>query len=133
MGILIDTSVLIATERGRFDLVRLFAAHPDEPFAIAAITASELLVGVHRSTGVKRDHRAAFVEAALARFFVVHFDLSVARVHAELSAKLTSAGLAVGLHDLQIAATSVARADRIATLDQRSFPHIPGVQLLPLP
>ncbi|GDY19833.1 hypothetical protein LBMAG56_11780 [Verrucomicrobiota bacterium] len=45
MGIILDSSVLIAAERGRLDLPKLLAAHPSDPFLIAAITASELLHG----------------------------------------------------------------------------------------
>lgn len=47
MGAVIDSSVLIAAERGKLDLPRVLADHGDEPIAISAITASELLHGVH--------------------------------------------------------------------------------------
>jgi predicted nucleic acid-binding protein len=45
MGILIDSSVLIAWERDRLDLESQLADCADEDFAISAITASELLQG----------------------------------------------------------------------------------------
>jgi hypothetical protein len=41
---------------------------PDEEVGIAAITASELLHGVHRATPEHRTRREAFVEAVLAAF-----------------------------------------------------------------
>ena len=55
VGLLIDSSVLLAVERGqlRADDVAA-AARPDEPVAIAAITASELLHGVQRLAGARR-------------------------------------------------------------------------------
>lgn len=40
MGLILDTSVLIAAEKRRLQLTDLFRAHPDEVFFIAAITAS---------------------------------------------------------------------------------------------
>jgi predicted nucleic acid-binding protein len=46
MGIICDTSVLIAAEKRRFDLAAFLRAHPDDEFWLAAITASELLHGV---------------------------------------------------------------------------------------
>jgi tRNA(fMet)-specific endonuclease VapC len=46
---LIDTSVFIAAERGQLDLDTIITAHQGEPVALAAITASELLHGVHRA------------------------------------------------------------------------------------
>jgi tRNA(fMet)-specific endonuclease VapC len=59
MGLILDTSVLIAAERARLDLPRLFAAHAEEPFALAAITASELLHGVERAEpGPRRDRKS---------------------------------------------------------------------------
>jgi hypothetical protein len=41
---LIDASVLIAAERGRFDWDRVVAAHALEEIALAAITASEVMI-----------------------------------------------------------------------------------------
>jgi len=49
VGTLIDSSVLIAAERRTLDLDAAMVGHADEPVAIAAITASELLHGVHRA------------------------------------------------------------------------------------
>src|SRR5664280_1007297 len=98
MDILIDTSVLIAIERGQIELSALTTASGE--IAIAAITASELLHGVHRaSDNPRRAVREAFVERLLARVPVLPFDLVTARVHARLWAQLAGQGLTVGAHD----------------------------------
>ena len=77
MGTLIDTSVLIALERGQIDLSRL-TGDDDEPVAIAAITASELLHGVHRlRSAVARTHASRFVERLLDAIPVIPFDLDI--------------------------------------------------------
>lgn len=131
MGTLIDTSILIAVQRGQLDPVRLRSENDDEPVAIAAITASELLHGVHRLTGaVARTRAERFVETLLASIPVIPFDLEVARVHARLDAELSAAGTPVGDADLMIAATAVALDYRIATRDRRSFPKIEGLDLV---
>lgn len=125
MGSVIDSSVLVAAERGEIDLARLA---PDEAIAIAAITASELLHGVHRgATAGQRARREAFVERVLASVPVAPFDLVVARVHARLAADLAKRGATVGLHDLQIAATATALGYSVITRDLRSFPRVPGL------
>jgi predicted nucleic acid-binding protein len=49
MGALIDSTVLIAHERGRLDLPEKIAQHEDEEFFISVITASEILHGVRRA------------------------------------------------------------------------------------
>lgn len=128
MGTLIDSSVLVAAERGRLDLESALSARPDEPLAIAAITASELLHGVHRArTEVQRRRREAYVEKLLASLPVLGFDLVAARLHASLHAQLAARGVIVGAHDLLIAATALAAGYKVATHDLRSFARIPGL------
>ena len=131
MGTLIDSSVLIAWERNQLDLEKHLGDLADEDFAISAITASELLHGVHRATTVaQRRRREAFVEGLLSRMPVIVFDIVTARIHARMSAELASRGTAVGPHDLIIAATAVAKDYGVATRDERSFSRIPGLRLL---
>lgn len=131
MATLIDASVFIAAERGRIDLDALLAEHGEEEIALAAITASELLHGIHRAT--RQEHRArreAFVERLLADLPVLPFDLVAARIHARIWAQLAAKGIAVGSHDLLLAATAVAGSHKVATRDERSFGKIPGLSLL---
>lgn len=131
MGTLIDTSVFIAVERGRLDPAALQHEADDEQIAMAAITASELLHGVHRlKHAVSRARAERFVEEVLDLVPVIPFDLDVARVHARLDAALSATGTAVGDADLQIAATAVAFDYRIATRDLRSFPRIKGLDVV---
>lgn len=133
MATLIDASVLIALERGTLEATALTSGFGDQELALSAITASELLHGVHRArSAVQRHRREAFVEALLAQFPVVPFDLVVARVHASLWAGLARRGVVIGERDLLIGATALARDMALATRDARSFPKIPGlsVQLL---
>lgn len=130
MGTLIDSSVLIAWERDRLDLKNRITDYAEEDFAISAITASELLHGVHRAaTPGRRSQREAFVEGLLSRIPVLSFDLIMARIHARLSAELALKGTAVGPHDLIIGATAMAKGYAVATRDERSFPKIPGLAL----
>jgi predicted nucleic acid-binding protein len=131
VGTLIDTSVLIAAERGRLDPAALGREDEDEEIALAAITASELLHGVHRLKGaVARTRAERFVERLLAAIPVIPFDLEIARVHARLDAELSTRGTAAGDGDLLIAATAVALEYRIATRDLRSFRRIKGLEVV---
>jgi tRNA(fMet)-specific endonuclease VapC len=128
MVTLIDSSVLIAVEKGKLDLEAVLRNHGSERVAIATITASELLHGVHRAaTPEQRDRRAAFVEQLLSSLPVLPFDLVAARAHARLWAELAARGSTVGTHDLLIAATAIAAGGAVATRDQRSFPRIPAL------
>ena len=131
MGTVVDSSVLIAAERGDLDLTALVGVSPDDEVVISAITASELLHGVHRLRGaVQRARTERLVERVLTTLTIVPFDLTIARAHALLSADLRTRGIAVGAHDLIIAATAVALGFAVATRDRRSFPKIAGLRVL---
>lgn len=122
MGFLIDSSVLIAAERGKLPLDEVSRRAGTDTVAISAVTASELLHGVHRAdTPRRRQRRQRFVEDLLSVLPVLPFDLEVARIHAALWADLAGRGAAVGAHDLLIAATAVAYGLTIATRDKRHF------------
>jgi tRNA(fMet)-specific endonuclease VapC len=124
---LIDSSVLVAAERGGLDLEASSRAS-GEPLALPAIAVSELLYGVHRAAGAALRHRReAFVEGLLTKVPVVAFDLPAARSHARLWSDLARRGVTIGAHDLLIAATALAGGYAVATRDERSFPKVPGL------
>jgi predicted nucleic acid-binding protein len=133
VGVLIDTSVLVATERQRINwddlLGRGVELDEDESVAMAAISAAELLHGVQRLKGVPQARASLYVEALLEQIPVRGYDLAVARVHAALSASLATQGTSVGAHDLIIAATAVTLGYDVATRDMRSFPRIEGLKV----
>ncbi len=120
-------SFLAPRTRGQLDLQTALADHRDEVFAISAVSASELLHGVHRVKAAKRAATEAFVEGLLQHLPVLVFDLVGARVHARLWADLARRGRSVGERDLIIAATALAHGHDVVTRDERSFPYIPGL------
>jgi tRNA(fMet)-specific endonuclease VapC len=126
---LIDSSVLIEVERGRLSLQSLIATRPNEDVAISAVTASELLHGVHRLSGARAARAEVFVEGLLGLMPILPFGLEEARVHARLSADLQSKGTPVGARDLIIAATAIANDHAVLTRDLRSFPRIGGLEV----
>src|ERR1700687_3071844 len=99
MGTLLDSSALIRLERSG----ALLTLGDDEEVAIAAITASELLHGVHRADPQRRAQREAFVEHVLRGLPVHPFSLETARVPARLWADLAATGHVIGPHDLILA------------------------------
>lgn len=129
MAVLIDTSVLMAVERGHRLLSDLLTA--EESYVMSVVSAAELLHGVHRGAGHVAAGRAAFVEGLLARFAPLPIDLLVARAYARASAELAQLGQSVDANDLWIAATGLAHGLRVLALDG-DFRRIPGVQLVPL-
>ena len=97
MGLILDSSLFIADERGTFALSAFLSATRDEDAAISAVTASELLHGSYRGVeGKRKRRRVQYVEAVLARFETIPFDLLEAREHARISSALAQRGNAIG-------------------------------------
>ena len=130
MGIILDTSILIAYERGNLDIDRLVKDSADEPFGLSAITVSELLHGVHRADSESRRlKREAFVQKVIDTFPVYPFDISAARIYADVWASLLKKGVPIGAHDLLIAATAISLGFSVATHNVRDFKKIKGLTL----
>ncbi|MEP7104450.1 MAG: PIN domain-containing protein [Chloroflexota bacterium] len=126
MAVLIDTSVLVASERGSMDLEELI--RPDDVYAISVVSAAELLHGVHRASSRRAQARSAFVEAIFNAFSPLPIDLTVARAYAHASAELAKSGTTVDANDLWIGATAIATGMEVLALDG-DFARIPGVEL----
>ena len=125
-GVLIDTSVLIAVERGELDLGAT-AADPDEPVAMSSITAHELLRGLARlPPGVRRARSERWLETLLSTVPVIEYDLDAARVHAALWAEMSASGRTLGVHDQMIAATAISMGYDLATRDA-AFGAVPDL------
>jgi tRNA(fMet)-specific endonuclease VapC len=132
MGLVIDTNVFIDAENGRFKLERLhlYAHYGDA--VIAAVTAAELLLGVHLAKNAEvRVRRSAFVEGILSRVPILDFNEEVARTYAELySLYLKPRAKKQGnVHDLQIAATAITYGYAVLTSNVADFKKIPGLEL----
>jgi tRNA(fMet)-specific endonuclease VapC len=128
MGIIFDTSVLIAIERSPHQIEKVIDGREDEPFGISVITASELLHGVHRADSEKRRiKREAFVEKVIEVFPIYPFDLGVARTYARIWANLARKGITIGSHDLMIASTCISLGFSVITSDIRDYGKIEGL------
>lgn len=125
MGVICDTSLLIAAERGLLDVDDFVRGREEEPFGISVITVSELLHGVHRAdTEKRRLKREAYVEKVIETFPIYPFDTATARIYARIWANLVRKGIQVGAHDLIIASTAIALGFSVATFDLRDYGKI---------
>jgi tRNA(fMet)-specific endonuclease VapC len=143
MGTVLDTTVFIELERATLGapagqamqtVSRRFEEQlgTNDEVAIASITASELLHGVHRASDEHRARREAFVEAVLAAFPALPFDLLAARTHARIWANLASSGNDVGAHDRIVAATAISVGWRVGSANTRHFGRIRGLNVMPI-
>ncbi len=129
MGIILDTSLLIAAEGGKRNIEAYIQGREEEPFGLSVISVSELLHGVHRADSNKRRlKRSAYVEKVIELFPVYPFDLTAARIYTEVWVHLLAKGIQVGAHDLMIAATAMSLGFSVASADKRHFDKIDGLE-----
>jgi tRNA(fMet)-specific endonuclease VapC len=129
--LILDTGVLIASERGRAELADVIAE--DDDVAVAAITLAELRTGAELASDRYRAAREAFVRHVVEVLPVEPYDLPTAFVHAELLAHVQRAGVSRGAHELLIAATALATARTIVSTGRGArFHDLPGVSCVAL-
>ncbi len=116
MPVAIDTSVLISAERqGDFD--KLLPEGEAGPYYIPALAATEFLIGTQ--TPVRSDLRQRAMRLYQARFraLVAGFTESDASQLAALISELKTKGQQMKFFDAAIAATVLARGDKLLALD----------------
>ena len=110
---------------------KFLSGRSDEPIAIASITASELLHGVHRAIDpMIRERRQSFVNKILETVPVIAFHLAIARLHAAVWAVAGQKGKLLGPHDLIIAATALHLSYAVVTFNEREFRGVPDLAVI---
>lgn len=130
MGTLIDTSVLVAAERGHLNLFGIVESFDDDDAFISVVTVSEILHGLHRATTAAiRDRRSKFIEQILDLLAVIPIDVEIAREHSWIWAHLTMKGNMIGMNDSWLAATCMANDLTMATTNVREFERVPNLKI----
>lgn len=128
---MIDTSALIALQRGGAAWEAGLAAVADEPAVLPAIVYAELSVGVHLADSpLRAEHRLRRIEALAARCPVVDFDRGIAARWAELYAALSRQGEMIPANDLAIAATALSLEFGVllGPKDEAHYRQVPGLR-----
>lgn len=132
MGLVIDTSALVALERSDADWSN---ALPDEPAVVAAVVYAELLVGVQMADSRKRAaSRRAKIDALLATVPLVDFGLAQAERWAVLFSQLSRAGTLIPANDLVVAATALELdyGVLVGPADEAHFRRVPKLRVVVL-
>lgn len=131
MGLILDSSVLIADEREKFNLQQWLRARKPEPIAVSAITFSEMWFGLEvERDGARLRIRRRWLQKAFRNLEVIPFDTALARLHARVWARLNRTGTMIGPHDLIIAATALHREWAVVTFNAREFERVAGLNVI---
>ncbi len=135
MGVILDSSVLIAGERRdqsiRQILDQLQAKHGEIEAALSVVTVLELTHGIYRATtAAHRARRQAFAEEVY-RDMVVHpVSMEIAQLAGRIEAEQMAEGIVIAFQDLLIGATALHVGFDVATLNIRHFQNIPGLKIV---
>ncbi len=130
MGVILDTSVLIEAERRESEIQQFAENREEEVFGLSVISVAELLHGVHRADSTtRRLKRSAYVEKVIELFPIYNFEISIARIYAELWSDLSKRGVQIGAHDLIIGSTALSLGFSVATYNKRHFERIEGLKI----
>ncbi len=111
MGLVLDTSALVAAERGSRasdqGWERLLAAVTADEAVLPAIVYAELMAGVHLAdTAARAKKRRAKVDGLVVRCPVIAFGPAIAERWASLFADLSRRSALIPSNDLAVAATA---------------------------
>jgi predicted nucleic acid-binding protein len=132
MGLILDTSVLIAGERrGQAveDLLRhIRALHGGTDVALSVITVIELTHGIYRArTEADRERRRIFADGVFHSLIVHPLSVDIAQLAGRIEGEQASKGITIAFEDLVIGATALHLSFDVATLNVKHFQSIPGL------
>lgn len=135
MGLILDSSVLIAGERRRESvrdiLERVRDSRAETEAALSAITVAELTHGVYRAkTEADRQRREAFVEELIHSLVVYPITLEIARLAGRIEGQQAAQGISIAFPDLLIGVTALHLGYSVATFNVKHFQLIPGLSVV---
>jgi tRNA(fMet)-specific endonuclease VapC len=137
MGLILDSSVIIAAER-RGDSVEQFIeqvvnATGDQDAALSAVGLTELIHGLYRAkTPAIRLHRESFLNELLADLTVYPYTRETAILAGKLDGEQQAKGVVIPFGDLLIGATALSLGYSVLTVNLRDFRRIPGLSVMQL-
>lgn len=131
MGLIVDTSIIIALERGKISTKAWL--NYDQAY-INPIVLTELLIWIDRVKDEnKRGQCLTFIEYVKSLFTLLPFGIEEAYVYAKIIDNLYKERITIGVHDLLIAATAITYNYPILTLNTKDFKKIPELEVLTVP
>lgn len=137
MGIILDSSVVIAAERRGYIVAQLLrevaAKAGDQEAALSAVGLTELVHGIYRApTQEARARREAFISELLNDVEVYPYTKETALLAGRLDGEQQSRGVTIPFVDLLIGATALHLGYSVLTVNLRHFRLVPGLRVLEL-
>ena len=135
MGLVLDSSILIAAER-RGEYAANIIKHAANAFgefdlALAAVSVVELTHGIYRARSPQiAQRRRLFCEQAFAEIPVQELTLEIAQLAGRIEGERAALGIVIPFQDLLIGVTALHLGFSIATHNDKHFRLIPGLPIV---
>jgi tRNA(fMet)-specific endonuclease VapC len=135
MGIVLDSSVLIAAERAAKPVSELLATlereHGETAIVLSSITVLELEHGLHRAqTAEQMRKRRDYLDTVFAAIPVEPFNREMAQLAAKIDAGARQTGRTIPFPDLLIGTTALHFGYAVATRNLRHFQMVPDLSII---
>jgi predicted nucleic acid-binding protein len=137
MGLILDSSVVIAAER-RGDnvaqmLKRIVAATGDQRAVLSSVGLTELVHGIYRAqTAEARSRRDSFIRELLNDVEVYPYTKETALLAGKIDGEERGRGVTIPFGDLLIGATALEVGYSLLTVNVRHFRLVPGLTVVRL-
>lgn len=135
MGVILDTSVLIAGERQgegvQAIIQRVLTRHGEQDAALSVVTLVELTHGIYRArSDADRERRRAFTQELRRDVAVIPVTAEIAELAGRIEGEQAARGISIAFEDLLIAASALHMNYAVVTLNLRHFQMIPGLSVV---
>ena len=135
LGIIFDTSLIIAGERGEVsvpEFIRhLTKVYGDDLGAVSSISVVELTHGLYRAKSPGNfSRRQRFNEDLFKSLPVLPLTREIAFLAGRIQGEQAANGVSIDLGDLLIGSTAIFMGYGLATLNEKHFAHIPGLTIV---
>jgi predicted nucleic acid-binding protein len=135
MGLILDSSILIAAERKGLDdleiLEQLKVFYGETAFGLSVVTIAELMHGAYRAKEeARKQRRLAFIDRLCREIRIYPITVEIARALGRIEGQLASQGFTLAFEDLAIGVTALHLGFEIVTRNEKDFKLIPGLRIV---
>jgi predicted nucleic acid-binding protein len=137
MGLILDSSVVIAAER-RGDTVeklieQVISVTGDQDAALSSVGLTELVHGIYRAqTQAMRLLRQSFIDELLSDLTIYPYTKATALLAGKIDGEQQAQGVTIPFGDLLVGATALELGFPVLTINLRHFRLIPGLKIVQL-
>ncbi len=135
MGLILDSSVVIAAERRGHTVLQILeqikAAHGEIDIGLSVVTIAELMHGAYRAKDeARKRRRLAFIDRLCGDVPVHPVTVEIARRVGRIEGEQAAQGIMIAFEDLAIGVTALHLGFDVATINVRHFQRIPGLKVV---